>query len=501
MVRGMTFALPLLLSACTTAWIDAIAAQHRNAEAHRPSAPVQEAPSGTAGKQLIVRAWADADYRAVSVDWRAALLVRIDRANALLRGYGVELQVTSINDWDRRSSTSLAADLEALEAHDRGAGADLIVGLISASPVLTTSVHHLGYARVLGKHCVLRGMDDAVERDAILQSYSVVSREKLEGIYRERKQHKETAVLLHEWGHTLGAVHSDSSDDYMHTTYSTRQIGFSFDNAEIVRASLAASDRPAAARALLEVLDKRKQRRPLTLDETEIAALVREVVAVEDARAAQAKADAKAGEAGLKEQLQPLAFVTAEQGDKCRLRSMELGWRAREGSTRGWSTRKRFFCDRAEDVELFRRQLSSSAATSPPNRGSSTGSKVTFVRSFAPPHLRPWAPVNGKRCVGTYDTGVAPWGVHCISESTSSGMLRMRQLGPQRSSGKAGSGRSWSRARRWAISPALDDQRLPKAQAESSVSSRRRRGAVPLQRSWSAPSQPAMMQSRGPLRA
>jgi hypothetical protein len=236
--------------------------------------------------------------------------------NSRLRRYDVELVLGQMREWEHRSTSSLSGDLAALMRDDPGAGSDLVIGLVSASPVVTSSLHQLGMAQVFGRHIVLRGMDDAAERDEMLRGYQMVSREKLEGIYRERLVHKQACVLIHEWGHTTGAVHGDESDDYMHPAYSTRIDGFSLDNLELLQAALSAEDRPASARALLAALEARSSRRKLTPDETTLADHLRTVSSTSVA-APVAPASAPAEEA-----LAPLQIITADQSEKCRIRSM-----------------------------------------------------------------------------------------------------------------------------------------------------------------------------------
>jgi len=314
----VAFVVIFSLSGCTTAWIDAIVAQHRHAEAQRPDAPREDrssfAPPAT--HRRLVRIWADSDYRASAVDWRAAVGAQLDRVTSSMRPYDLELVVSEMREWDRRSASGLATDLEALVRNDEGAGVDVVVGLVSASPVVTSSVHHLGYAQVLGKHIVMRGMDSAAERDALLGSYSMVSREKLEEIYRDRLRHKQTAVMIHELGHLLGAVHGVASDDYMHPSYSPHQNAFSADNEELVRASITAEDHKRAPRAVLAKLEERAKRRPLLPDEEELATALRRYASANQSTpvALAPKQD--------ETELQPLQLISTEQSDTCHIKSL-----------------------------------------------------------------------------------------------------------------------------------------------------------------------------------
>ncbi|RKH55679.1 hypothetical protein D7W81_35750 [Corallococcus aberystwythensis] len=66
--------------------------------------------------------------------------------------------------------------------------------------------HELGFARVLGRHCVLRGMGGELPVEA--------------------RQRLEVAVLLHEWAHTLGALHVRDGRGWMSPKYDADQTGF-----------------------------------------------------------------------------------------------------------------------------------------------------------------------------------------------------------------------------------------------------------------------------------
>ena len=115
--------------------------------------------------------------------------------------------------------------LAALQQLDAGEDVDFVIAMTSASPVATMSFHDIGRASVLGKHIVLRTMDDAGELRA-LATYDAIDPNERSRLYAQRKRHKQTAVLLHEIGHTLGALHTRDALDLMHPSYDNRMQQF-----------------------------------------------------------------------------------------------------------------------------------------------------------------------------------------------------------------------------------------------------------------------------------
>lgn len=185
----------------------AAAGSTRAADAVAPSAAL---PSRT----LRVRVYADAEHRAQVLHWERGFESWLQRASAAVREpLGVTFTLESARAWDRRGSegslgsgASLEPVLDALEALDAGEDVDLVVGLVSAPSAFSESQHELGFARVLGRHCVLRGISGAVPVAA--------------------RRHLEVSALLHEWAHTLGAFHVREARGWMAPKYDAAQSGF-----------------------------------------------------------------------------------------------------------------------------------------------------------------------------------------------------------------------------------------------------------------------------------
>lgn len=154
-----------------------------------------------------VRVYAGHEYRAQVQRWQDQFNELVDQINQLLiPEFGVRLDVVDVQPWTRQSTNSdLAGTLEELVDRDSGADVEWVIGLVSALSSATPNMHALGKARVLGRHIVLRGHSDLELRKALGKNGD-------ENLFRLRKQHKQTAVFLHEIAHTLGAIHAVSTE-------------------------------------------------------------------------------------------------------------------------------------------------------------------------------------------------------------------------------------------------------------------------------------------------
>ncbi|RKG79887.1 hypothetical protein D7V88_28175 [Corallococcus terminator] len=185
------------------------------ASADRPREPtrtrVSEAvsePPALPRRALRVRVYADADHRAQVLHWERAFAASLQRASEAVREpLRVTFELESARPWDRRGSEgALEPVVDALEALDAGEDVDLVVGLVSAPSAFSESQHELGFARVLGRHCVLRGISATVPTEA--------------------RRHLEVSALLHEWAHTLGALHVREVRGWMSAKYGAAWTGF-----------------------------------------------------------------------------------------------------------------------------------------------------------------------------------------------------------------------------------------------------------------------------------
>ena len=137
--------------------------------------------------------------------------------------------------------------LEELVAHDPGADVDWVIGLVGSMPRASLDFRELGESMVLGKHMVLRDMNDAEEQRLLGEALDTLGDDERLRLYGERKRHKQTVVLLHEIGHTLSAIHVREATDIMHPSYDNRMQAFADPNLLLMKRVLAFRRVPKAS--------------------------------------------------------------------------------------------------------------------------------------------------------------------------------------------------------------------------------------------------------------
>jgi hypothetical protein len=257
---------------------------------------------------------------------------RLARVNQVLEpALQLRLLLENVSDLpEQPAAADTGALLAAIEQLDAAKDVDLVVALVGASPVVTLSFHDLGRARVLGKHIVIRSMDDVAELQA-LEVLDTLSPDERSRLYQQRKRHKETAVLLHEIGHAFGAVHTTDALELMHASYDNNMQTFAPANAQLMgyavdeRLADESKRDPAALEQRLADFLKHAEYRGWVEDER------REyVTALEDA----AKKGASTPEAAASQRAtQPAAPAAPEEdlsalseADRARYRGIDQAW-------------------------------------------------------------------------------------------------------------------------------------------------------------------------------
>jgi len=214
--------------ACTHPYREQKLAQERALRSMRPRA-IAHAPktAATPLRSLKVHAYADPDYRAQNQGFRGKLADLIAQANQVLAGaFSARLELESVEEWDRACPlTDLDACLTELATLDPGASDVWVLGLVGSMPQLTQSFDDLGRALTPGRHMILRGMSDLDEREGVEQ-FDRVSAVQRRRVVRQRREHKGTVVLLHEWAHTLGARHEREPGFILNAAYDSEQSTF-----------------------------------------------------------------------------------------------------------------------------------------------------------------------------------------------------------------------------------------------------------------------------------
>jgi hypothetical protein len=184
-------------------------------------------PEG-APRALRVRFYADTDYRAGVLQWQtktSQLVARVNRVTLAL--FNVQFEIESVREWNRsHSGVPFASLLTELEALDDARDVDLVIGLATPFRGLATSVHQLAFADLSSRHFVMRAMDDEQEGRELARVFGMLSPTEREQLYDDRKAHKELVVFLHEWAHTLGALHVEDEGLIMNPACDPQQAAF-----------------------------------------------------------------------------------------------------------------------------------------------------------------------------------------------------------------------------------------------------------------------------------
>lgn len=202
-------------------------------------------------------------YTAEVLDWQRRFTKVLQDASAVTAPVlGLKLELVEARDWplkhDNEDVHRLITDLHAL---DEGKDVDWVVGLASSMPRFATSFHELGVGEQPGKHIVLRAITNAAEYEAIETGLDELSEEQRDRFRRERLAHKVTTVLLHELGHTLGALHERNPKSIMNPDYNHQTSDYGSDAVDLMRLMLAhrtpnGSIEASSRQALIDVLQR-----------------------------------------------------------------------------------------------------------------------------------------------------------------------------------------------------------------------------------------------------
>jgi hypothetical protein len=209
--------------------------QTQQAERLRPAELEHDSGGWHAVRTLRVRLYVDADALHKDSTQRE-FEERLERANQVLQSaLRLRLKLDDMRELPaQRPEVSTDEALVALQQLDPAKDVDLVVAIIAASPVVTLSFHDLGRAQLIGRHLVLRTMDDVAELRA-LEGFDTLDPAERSRLYQQRKRHKETTVLLHELGHTLGALHTRDPLELMYPTYDNDMQAFAPANVELMK--------------------------------------------------------------------------------------------------------------------------------------------------------------------------------------------------------------------------------------------------------------------------
>lgn len=203
-----------------------------------PARLVATAVPGVRPFKARVRVYTDAGYRGQNPAHEQQLRRMLAAAFRLLEPTtGVGLGEVEFRTWERQAGSDLPAMLAELEALDPADDVDWVLGFVDAQGHVAADVHQLGEARALGRHAILRGLNDAAEVTLLEAALRGMSSRERQALYARRKRHKELVLLLHELGHTLGAMHVTGTDRIMAPSYEASQASFEGPNARLMAAA------------------------------------------------------------------------------------------------------------------------------------------------------------------------------------------------------------------------------------------------------------------------
>ncbi|MBI2396061.1 MAG: hypothetical protein HYV09_41240 [Deltaproteobacteria bacterium] len=228
---GIVLGVSAILGGCfyDSSWGNRTTAQKHLAAAERPAslspASIERAPK-VAKHVFKVRLWATPQFSAQTMDWKHEMRAVVDEANTVLvHAASTRLDIASLESW-ASPQDDLPQALAALRVHDRGEDVGWVIGLVGSFPKYTRSFHDLGIAGLLGRHVVLRASSDLGEHEAAEAAYDELDPSERLQLVAERKRHRSVSILLHEIGHTLGAVHQTGDEHFMVPSYSKKMHAF-----------------------------------------------------------------------------------------------------------------------------------------------------------------------------------------------------------------------------------------------------------------------------------
>ncbi|NOU31739.1 MAG: matrixin family metalloprotease [Polyangiaceae bacterium] len=223
----------LLTTGCffyNSEWGEGKRAQQRAAVRAVPATIAStDSASAPVHQQMRIRAYATPQYMSQVVEPERRFQESLDEANRAFAGVGVHWVLESFRPWNGPDD-DLGKALDSIESDAPGREVDFHVGLVGALPLASEDVHKLGIARPFGHHLVMRAPSRAREVDAVERNFDELSEAEREKIRGTRRKHRASVVLIHELGHTLGAMHDNVDVSIMNPNYAPERASFGPEN-------------------------------------------------------------------------------------------------------------------------------------------------------------------------------------------------------------------------------------------------------------------------------
>lgn len=211
-------------------------------------------------REAKVHIWVDANVRRLP-QWKEKITDQLDYAGQLLTPLlGVRLKVEGFKDWDRAGVLEPGVALESLKEVDAGKEAAWVIGYIAPAETAVTTMSDLGAAELLGRHVIVRGWATKPETAVIGATLPDLSAAERSEVIAGHERHKQTVVLLHMLGKTLGAINDSDASWIQNPLYSKKQSTVSERNRDLMQLSvdhrLSDDTTEAIAHELLEKIEK-----------------------------------------------------------------------------------------------------------------------------------------------------------------------------------------------------------------------------------------------------
>lgn len=180
------------------------------------------------------------------------------------REFGVAFLIHALQEWAIDSAEgNLVAPLRALRQVEADENSDWIVGIVSGTGLARSTRHDVGMSVRMGRHFVISLRDNPEEWNQLQAQYQTLSHLELGKVYEQRRVHREVSIFLHEWGHSLGALHTTDAHFFMFPLHEFVSTSFGPANADLIMLGLRMRGEPDARqgamtwkKAVLERLSK-----------------------------------------------------------------------------------------------------------------------------------------------------------------------------------------------------------------------------------------------------
>jgi predicted Zn-dependent protease len=289
--RCMRCALLVVLAACGGSQV---VAEHPVADLSKVLPATLEATRPKSGdpRSVHVRVWADAGVRALP-HWKDDITDEIDYANQLLTPLlGVKLVVDATKDWDRKGVDFHDAAKQ-LGTLDDGKDVTWAIGYVMPGDNASKAMGELGDAPLLGHVITVRAWNESAETAALAPKLPDLDKNQKSEVLNAHKRHKQTVVLLHMIGQSLGAIAESDPGWIQNPSYSPKQSTWSDRDRDLLQLAidqrLTGGTDQTVAHDLLEAIEKQDWGGWIASDKEQVVAMLRAVVSA--AKSGQTAAD------------------------------------------------------------------------------------------------------------------------------------------------------------------------------------------------------------------